>query len=207
MREVLQPGPAAIGVLPGVWGLERLSDFPDVAIDRLLHGLFGLGEKTDLILIDAGNTPNGLLGHLWREAELNLVVTTPETLAILDTYALIKVLCGDEKFETIHTLVNQAESTGEADGVHARIAQACRRFLGIKIHHAGRLPPDLAIAAAGRASEPFAVAMPNCDARPDLDRVLTTLTGLFGEGRQEGPLPSLKEHATNQSAALKRMTA
>ena len=207
VREVLQPGPATVGVLPGVWGLERLSDFPDVAIERLLQGLFGLGEKTDLILLDAGNTPNGLMRRLWREADLNLIVTTPETLAILDTYAIIKVLCGDEKPDSLYTLVNQAASATEADGVHSRLAQACQRFLGIELHQAGRLPPDLAIAAAGRASEPFATAMPNCDARPDLDRLVTTLMDLFSAGRQNGPVPSSKEHATNQPSPRPRITA
>jgi len=207
VREVLQSGPAAVEVLPGVWGLERLSDFPDAAVDRLLQGLFALGEKTDLIIFDAGNTPNRLMHRLWRVANLNLIVATPETLAILDTYAIIKVLSGDEKLDSLYTLVNQAESAAEADGVHARLAQACRRFLGIVLHQAGRLPPDLAIGAAGRASEPFATAMPNCDARQDLDRLVATLMDQLAAGRQRGPLPNSKEHETKQAAQRPRMTA
>ncbi len=212
VREVLQPGPAAVEVLPGVWGLERLSDFPAAAVERLLQGLFGLGEKTDLIVFDAGNAPNRLMRRLWRAADLNLIVATPETLAILDTYALIKVLSGDEKLDSLYTLVNQAESATEADEVHARLAQACHRFLGIALHQAGRLPPDLAIAAAGRASEPFVTAMPNCDARQDLDRLVATLMDLLAAGRQHGPLPNSKEpdateHETNQPSPRPRMTA
>ncbi|HYW81068.1 MAG TPA: AAA family ATPase [Thermoguttaceae bacterium] len=194
VREVIQPGPAAIDVLPGVWGLERLSDFPDSAVERLLQGLFGLGEKTDLIVLDAGNTPNRLMRRLWRAADLNLIVATPETLAILDTYAIIKVLCSDEKLDTLYTLVNRAESASDADSVHSRLAQACHRFLGVTLHRAGHLPPDLAIDAAGRASEPFVIAMPNCDARQDLDRLVATLRELLASDQRHGTSPNSEQH-------------
>ena len=117
------------------------------------------------------------------------------------------VLCGDEKPDSLYTLINQAESAAEADNVFSRLSQACHRFLGIELHLAGRLPPDLAIGAAGRASEPFVTAMPNCDAREDLDRLVATLMEMLGIGRQNGALRSLEEHATNRPSPERRMTA
>ena len=207
VREVLQPGPGGIDVLPGVWGSQRLSDSPESAAQRLLEGLYGLGAKTDLIVLDAGNTPNHMMRRFWQAADLNLVVTTGETPAILDTYAAIKVLCGDEKVRPIHVLVNQADSAAAADDVHHRLAQACRRFLGIELFHAGRLPHDRSILAAGRAAQPLAIASPDCDARRHIDRLATTLGGLLAAAKTQATLPETPPYDQNREPRPLRMAA
>lgn len=175
MVEVLQPGPGSIRVLPGVWGLERLSDFAPVAAERLLGQLEGMGRKTDLVVIDAGNRPHRMMRRLRQAADLILAVTTPETPAILGTYATIKTLRETEPAGPIHSLVNLASSEKVAEEVHGRLAQACRRFLGISLPTAGSVPPDLEVAAAATTGEPFVIAAPGCHATRHVRRLAQTL--------------------------------
>ena len=55
--EVIQAGPGNMLVLPGMRELEKLADYPPAALDRLLGQEGGFGDRADLLVLDAGNTP------------------------------------------------------------------------------------------------------------------------------------------------------
>ncbi len=183
VAEVLQPGPGDVQVLPGVWGLERLSDYPSAAYDHLVGQLESLGNRADLVVVDAGNGPAGALQSLWQAADMIVVVTTPETPSILDSYASIKALAGSEQAGAIHSLVNQAPNSEVADEVHARLAQACLRFLGVNLGKAGHVLADPMVAAAGRAGDPFTVAASRCEAAEYLDRLAKAVAAALATAR------------------------
>jgi flagellar biosynthesis protein FlhG len=172
VAEVLRPGPDAnLNVLPGVWGLERLADFPPSAVGRLLAQLASLGANADWVLLDAGNRPDPTTEKFWQAADRILVVATPDTAAIIDAYALIKLLAGSRSRLPIQTLVNLAATSETADNVHGRIARACQRFLGVELATAGHVPEDPLASAAGRRGEPFVIAAASGHARPYLERI------------------------------------
>src|SRR5262249_10148322 len=56
------------------------------------------------------------------------------------SYAAIKVLLPKEATTPVYTLVNRSADPIEAGGVQARIAEACRRFLGLRTVAAGHVP-------------------------------------------------------------------
>ncbi len=163
-------------ILPGVWGLERLSDFTAAQCDHLLAQLAGLGTDADLVVVDAGNRPDSMAKKLWQAADRILVVATPDTASIIDAYASIKLLAGSQSTRPIQTLVNLAAEPEVVTNVHGRIARACKRFLGVELQMAGCVPEDPLAAVAGRRGEPFMVAAPGCDARPHLERIVAGFT-------------------------------
>lgn len=152
--EVLQAGPGSVRVLPGVWGLEKLSDYPVAAGGRLLSQLAMLGSHTDLVLLDVGHGIHGLAPSLWQAADLVLAVTTPEAEAVMDTYASIK-LHGSELRASVGAVVNMVPTSEVAASVHARLARVCHRFLGLKLGRLGYVGSDPKIAAAGPSGKPL----------------------------------------------------
>ncbi len=174
--EVFQPAAGPIQVIPGVWGLQRLSDFPPAAIGRLLGQLQRFQTPADLIIVDAGNHPHAIARRFCRAADLILAVTTPQKSSILDTYTSIKTIAEDETPGPIHALVNQATGPEVAAEVQGRLAHACRRFLGISLQDAGHVPADPRVAASAMAAEPLVIAAPGCDAARQIDRLAETLT-------------------------------
>ena len=135
--ETLHQGPEQLKVLPGFWGWESLPG-PNGSIgERLLAQMRALKQQAEIVVLDAGNGPHPILRPCWRAADLRLVVTTPEKSAILDTYALIKQWSDRDTPESIHAVVNQAADGHEAEDVYGRLAQACRRFLGLELRAAG----------------------------------------------------------------------
>jgi flagellar biosynthesis protein FlhG len=130
VHEVLQRGPSGIQVLSGAWGVGAATEVPRAAHDRFVAELAHLAPHAEVVVVDAGRGRGTLARRLWQAAGAVVVVTTPDDAAVMQCYAAIKVLAPD-KAAAVHTLVNLA---GDASGrdVHARVAEACRRFLGIQ---------------------------------------------------------------------------
>lgn len=157
--EALHPGPSDLEVLAGVRGRTPSAEDSPAAWDRLLADLAALNPPPGAIVLDGGNHPDRTARRLWQAADLLLLVTTPETAAVMSTYASIKVLAESGKMAPIHLLVNMAASSEVAEDVYGRLAQACRRFLALPLLGAGHVPADVGLlepATVGRgAGGPF----------------------------------------------------
>jgi len=175
--ESLQPGPGGIHVLPGAWGLQYPADYPPAAGERLLSQLQNLQSDADLVVVDVGSGPSGLRRRFLGAADVKLLVTTPETASVLDTYAAIKALAGSDKPHSIHTLVNLAGTAETAQRVQARLADACRRFLGIETIAAGRVPAEAQLAAAARAATPLVLGAAQTSAAREFYRLAKAIAG------------------------------
>ncbi len=157
--EALQTGPGGVRVLPGAWGAGR-GEASWASLDRLITQLQSLGSTADLAVIDVGDGGGCVAEHLWRAADMVLVVVTPETAAILNAFAAIKTLAGCGERGTVGILVNRAPHKTAAEEIHSRLALACTRFLGFAPRLAGYIPPDRKAEAACMAGEPVVLFAP-----------------------------------------------
>jgi flagellar biosynthesis protein FlhG len=106
-----------------------------------------LGPHADWLLIDAGNQPSDFTARLWSAADSLLLVTSPDAVAVMDTYALVKTLLSRQSLgRPMRLVVNRADDEASAADVHRRIDQSCRRFLGLSLEFAGGLPDNAAVA-------------------------------------------------------------
>ena len=168
VREVLQPGPGGIQVLPGAWGLVTGPDDSLPARERLIEGLQGLGSQFDFVVIDAGNGLRSMVRSIWEASDMVLVVATPEPAAIMDTYASIKALSAGNVLVPVHLVLNQVPDESAAESAHARIASACLRFLSIPVTRAGHVVADPQVAACVREGKTPMFAAPECPASREL---------------------------------------
>jgi flagellar biosynthesis protein FlhG len=142
VRQSLQTGPHGIQILPGAWGLDVMADCSADAQDRLVTQLRGLGPDVDAVVIDVGSGTSSLVKRFWKAADEILLVTTPDLTSVMDTYATAKVLAAGDDSLRIRPVVNLAPDPGAAQSVHARLARAFYRFLGIRLLPAGHAPHD-----------------------------------------------------------------
>lgn len=155
LHEVLCPGPAGIQVAPGVWSPEAVPDCSPSAQQRMLRQVDQMERHADWLIFDAGCGINHFVRQLWQAADEVLLVTTGEAVAIMDAYAAIKLFLGEMPHATVRTVVSQSRSDAEAAAVHARLATAVRRFLGMSLASAGSLPWDSAVPLAAAAGKPL----------------------------------------------------
>src|SRR5262245_8566197 len=153
IHEVLERGPAGMQVLAGAIAQQR-DAIGTRAVQRLIRQMRSLARHADWLVVDAGSQPSEMAAQLWSAADHLLMVTSPDAVAVMDTYALIKTLCTRQSLRHPPTLVvNQAADEATAMDVHRRIDQSCRRFLGLAVEFAAWMPmdPTVKLAVVGSA--------------------------------------------------------
>ena len=165
VHEVLQPGPAGIQVVPGVWSPGAIPDCSPAAQQRLLREIDQLGRHADVVVLDVGSGLNHIVQRFWQAADEVLLVTTAEAVSIMDSYAAVKLFLSEQSSVAVRTIVNQSPQTEVAAGVHSRIAQACQRFLGLKVRRGGTVSWDAAVTLANRSGRPLVLEKPEAPAR------------------------------------------
>ncbi len=161
IRQVLQTGPSGIQIVPGSWNsYGDVRDDGETLVAHLqpLHGAF------HYIVIDSGCASAKVAGCLWPAADLVLAITTSDSVAIMDAYAMIKRQCHQDVQFRMATLINQINSDSSAWDVHARIAKSCERFLNTTIGKIGHVPQDPHVPAAAAAGRSFVASYPECPA-------------------------------------------
>ena len=174
IHEVLVRGPAGVLVVPGLWAPGGTSSFSESTQLRLLKQLRSLGRHADIVLLDVGSGSNEVVRHFWQAADNVVLVTTPDSVAVMDCYATIKTLLAGDTNDTLQLIVNRTPDENTAADVQQRIDQSCRRFLGMPIHFLGYVPDDASICAWHEQSSPSGAGMQTA-ANEAVGKIATTL--------------------------------
>ncbi|HET6881150.1 MAG TPA: AAA family ATPase, partial [Pirellulales bacterium] len=175
VAEALRPGPAGLRIVPGAWATGRLTDCDASAQERLIYELRGL-DGVDTVVIDAGCGMHRILERFWRAADQILLVTTTDDTSVMDAYAAVKTMSRRNCGVPVYAVVNQAARREQARQAHARLAQACRRFLAMDVSCAAHLMASGEIAAAARRQTPFLLTAPVCQAAQTIKRLAEFLS-------------------------------
>ena len=182
IHEVLDRGPGGIQILPGAWASGALVHCTVTAQQRLIQQLKSLGRHADIILLDAGSGACEVVRRFWREADDVGLISTPDPVAVMDSYAVIKMLLAGEP-PPVRVVVNQTEDETSAEEVYRRIDLSCHRFLGIRTVAAGHVPHDRHVPAAAQNLVPLMIQSPKSQAARAMERIAASLSTFDGARR------------------------
>jgi flagellar biosynthesis protein FlhG len=133
-------------------------DYPQLGTDAqrdLVGGVIGMDDPVDVVMIDtaAGLTPE--IVQYTEEADTVLVVTAPEPTAVMDAYALIKVISLGGIVQPVNVVVNGVRTPREGEETFEKLQAAVRHFLQREIGCAGCIPRDERVSEAIRNQEPL----------------------------------------------------
>jgi flagellar biosynthesis protein FlhG len=172
IHEVLQRGPGGTQVAIAADTAEARNAWTDRTVQRIIRRIQSLGRHADLVVIDTGTSGGQSMLPFWQAADEVLLVTTPDAVAVMDSYSTIKTLLTRTPARPpLRLVVNQAEDADEAADVHRRIDHSCQRFLGRNVPLAGWTPPDDRTLAAHRRGQPLVVAAPQSPFAAAIDRL------------------------------------
>ena len=128
--------------------------------ERLMDEILGLRERYDVLMIDtaAGLTPEVI--QYAEPADETLIVTTTEPTAILDAYAMMKVLWAARADATVNLIVNAVREPADADETVNRLRIAVDHFLGRSFGYPGFVPFDSCVHKAIVQQEPVITRFP-----------------------------------------------
>jgi flagellar biosynthesis protein FlhG len=115
---------------------------------QLIEDLYLLEEPFEYLIID---TAAGLTGEVIGYAvpsDETLVVTSWEPTAIMDAYAMIKILTVNGYTKTVSVVVNGSHKPADADAAAQKLDLAVRHFLQRGIHYYGAIPFDSNVSQA-----------------------------------------------------------
>jgi len=175
----LAPG---LCLLPGSSGEPHYPLLQGEAQAALLNDLLHREERSDVVIIDtaAGLTPEII--RYGEEANSVLVVTTPEPTAVMDAYAMIKVLGITAPGQLVELVVNNVRSVREGEETTVKLRAAVRHFLGRELQCAGIVPHDDHAGEAIRRQEPLVNAYPRSAAALSLQSLAHALVHSHVQG-------------------------
>ena len=164
-----------LAVLPGSSGE---IDYPMLSADdqrELFDDLADLDQRQDLVVVDTGA---GLSSEIIGYAELAhtvLLVTRAEPTAVIDAYAMVKVLLAGKPDSRVQLLVNGVRAPEEADQAAEKLQSAVRHFLRHDLEYVGFLPDDRDVLRALERREPVVRAFPGSAAALSLQALALRL--------------------------------
>lgn len=190
IHEVLEPGPLGIQVLPGTWGPEDPAEISQFSKQRLVSRLLTLSPHADWIVVDAGSQSGALLADLCQAARTVCMVTSPDTISVMDAYATIKSLVQGSFLPSLRLVVNQATSQHVSDEVNARLAKSCERFLRLPLGAGVAVPLDDQIISAAEMGGLLMTKSPTSPAARAVEKWVTSMVADFETGQKGIAAPS-----------------
>ena len=175
LRSIIVHGPEGIHVIPASSGIQELATMGEGRRQTILAQLKDLLREYDFILID---TAAGISDNVIRMLNVSrrvVVVCAPEPTAIVDAYALIKVLMRRDKGKEVLLLVNSVQGSLEAEEVHKQLAHVVERFLGCQLGFLGSIPRDSKVTESVRRQKPVLISHPKAIVSRSILKIAETL--------------------------------
>lgn len=146
--DIVVEGPLGIQVIPASSGLRELTALTPPQWQRLREGIDALAQSIDFLLIDTGAGISNNVVDLLAGSQRVLVVTSLEPTAVVDAYAMIKVVTSFDATKEIGVLINGARDVAEADLIYRQLEVAAARFLQRRLKSYGFVAQDPALREA-----------------------------------------------------------
>ena len=175
LRSIIVTGPEGIHIIPASSGIQELAIMGERRRQTILGQLNELLREYDFILID---TAAGISDNVIRMLNVSrrvVVVCAPEPTAIVDAYALIKVLMRRDKGKEVLLLVNSVQGSGEAEEVHKQLSHVVERFLGCRLGYLGSIPRDTKVPESVRRQTPVLISYPKAMVSRNILKIAETL--------------------------------
>ncbi|HZS47659.1 MAG TPA: MinD/ParA family protein [Blastocatellia bacterium] len=175
--EIIMNGPRGIKIIPASSGIQELADMNSIQRRGLIRSLQQYSRDTDWLLIDTAAGISVNVTQLVGMAHEAIVVTTPEPTAIVDAYAIIKVITAERFSTPINILVNKASGPEEAEDVANQIRNVTNQFLSRDVDYLGYISRDPLVSKAVMRQEPVSLSYPEAPASLCFDQIANQLRG------------------------------
>ncbi len=151
LMEIMVEGPAGLRIIPASSGLQCLAELTVEQRSHLVRSFAELEGEADYLLIDtaAGISTNVL--HFLLAAPEIVVVSAPEPTAIVDAYAVIKIVLAEQPGKIIRVLINSVSDEDESRDVFHQINSVVKRFLNREVIYLGHIERDPHVLKAVRS--------------------------------------------------------
>ncbi|MDR0310606.1 MAG: MinD/ParA family protein [Acidobacteriota bacterium] len=164
LSEIMVRGPEGIYIIPASSGLHQMSDLTLLQRNRLIEEIRDLDMDIDYFIIDTAAGVSRNVVHFLISAGEVFVVSAPEPTAIVDAYAVIKIILAEDSYKPIRVIVNSVKDEYCAHEVFYQINSVVERFLNRTIDYFGYVERDSHVQKAVKSQMLVTQRFPNAPA-------------------------------------------
>lgn len=138
----------------------------------LNHALDNFHGGAELMIVDAGPRLDVATPLACNPEDMLLYVTTPDEVAVLDTYAALKQLVSRSAQPPcrLGILLNQTLHPRQGEKVFERVAETTRRFLNVELNLIGVVPFEKSLTPTRRSLLPVVLQSPTSPVARAIER-------------------------------------
>lgn len=145
IADVILEGPAGVRIVPAGSGVRALTQLDAQQWARLTAALDEMGQSLDFMFFDTAPGISANVLDIVDLADYVVVLASYEPSAVVDAYAVIKLISTKAPAKPIGVVVNSARDAEEADVVFRQISTAAERFLQRTVRYDGYVLEDRSI--------------------------------------------------------------
>jgi flagellar biosynthesis protein FlhG len=182
LADITIRGPLGVKIIPAGSGVRELTALNAVQWRRFHKIIQAVSADLDFLLIDTAAGVSDNVVDLLQLAERVLVVTSYDPAAIVDAYAMIKILTTTGGKKDIGVVVNAARDAAEAGLVFRQIDIAATKFLDRSLRFDGYIVSDPGVREAVLGQRPIVEHLPQSPASRCFRILASRLAGFTPDG-------------------------
>lgn len=171
IRDVIQVGLQGIRFISGGSGMYELIKLNTPQLTRIMNNLFRLNDIADTIIFDTGAGINDNIIRLVCASHETILVATPEPTAVMDAYAMVKIVSRQEVTPKIRLVINKAENEREAHAAMSGFIRIAEKYTHMQIDELGYILRDDNMVKAVKQQVPLLVSYPRCAAAYNIEQL------------------------------------
>jgi flagellar biosynthesis protein FlhG len=180
--DITLQGPLGVKIIPAGSGIRELTALNALQWRRFQKIIQTVSAGLDFLLIDTAAGISDNVIDLLHMAERVLVVTSYDPAAIVDAYAVIKILTRTAAKKDIGIVVNAARDADEAGLVFRQLDIAASRFLARGLRFDGYIVSDPGVREAVLGQRPIVDHLPQAPASRCFRILASRLAGYTPDG-------------------------
>ena len=139
LEECISTVSTGFDLLAGASGIENCANSDTLALMRLQQAFEQVEKEYDFLVIDTGAGIGSVVTRFAANADMALVIMTPEPTSLADAYAMVKVLT-ERSSPSLGVVVNMASNDREGTEIFDKLNTLVVKFLKRPLVHFGTLP-------------------------------------------------------------------
>ncbi|MEQ1870979.1 MAG: MinD/ParA family protein [Vicinamibacterales bacterium] len=164
LEQITVVGPHGIQIIPAGSGIRALTQLGKDQWTKFEAMVREISEDLDYLLLDTAAGISDNVIELLLLAERVVVVTSFEPAAVVDAYAVIKIVSGVAPAKELGIVVNASRDGDEAAQVFRQLDVASSRFLNRRLRYLGFVVHDSAVRDAVLGQRPVVSHVPQAAA-------------------------------------------
>lgn len=164
LAEIVVRTSDGVRVIPAGSGIRALTTLNPIQWQRLTEVVDEASADLDFLLVDTAPGVSDNVVDLAGLTDRVVVVTSYEPTAIVDAYAIIKLLTNADPDREVGVVVNAARDADQGELVFRQLSAAATRFLGIKLRYYGFVIKDSLVGESVLEQRPVVSRTPDAPA-------------------------------------------